>query len=137
VVSGLSAATSNFNAQIVLAGDPNQLGPIIQSELGKELGFGCSYLERLMQLDIYDKNPVTMKYDGTLITKLKKNYRSHPALITLPNRLFYNGDMEACTEIGIIEILRHPKCNILPNKKFPVVFRSVYGQGQRENDSPR
>ena len=39
---------------VVLSGDPKQLGPIIRSGIAIELGLGQSYLERLMSLDAYD-----------------------------------------------------------------------------------
>lgn len=42
---------------IVLSGDPKQLGPIIRSGVAKDLGFETSYLERLMERDAY--NPTT------------------------------------------------------------------------------
>jgi hypothetical protein len=83
------------NASIILAGDPKQLGPVIYSQLGVSLGLDQSYLERLMSHQMYRKNSVTGKYDSTLITKLKKNYRSHPLLIELSNRLFYDCEIEA------------------------------------------
>lgn len=39
---------------IVIAGDPKQLGPIIRSTLASQLGLGISYLDRLMACDVYD-----------------------------------------------------------------------------------
>jgi helicase MOV-10 len=39
---------------IILSGDPKQLGPVIRSGPALELGLGQSYLERLMELKIYD-----------------------------------------------------------------------------------
>ena len=35
------------NGQLVLAGDPQQLGPVIHADIAVELGFGVSLLERL------------------------------------------------------------------------------------------
>lgn len=40
---------------VVLSGDPKQLGPVIRSAVAKELGLGKSYLERLMQHQVYDE----------------------------------------------------------------------------------
>lgn len=42
--------------QVVLSGDPLQLGPIIRSGVARRLGFGVSYLERLMQRDVYQED---------------------------------------------------------------------------------
>jgi len=41
------------NTNIVLSGDPKQLGPVIQSTIAKEFGLGVSYLERLILRPVY------------------------------------------------------------------------------------
>jgi len=41
------------NTNVVLSGDPKQLGPIVRSRIARELGLGLSYLERLMIRDVY------------------------------------------------------------------------------------
>lgn len=45
---------------VVLSGDPKQLGPIIRSDLAVSLKLGVSYLDRLCERDIYDLE----KYNG-------------------------------------------------------------------------
>lgn len=42
------------STNIILSGDPKQLGPIIRSGIARELGLEKSYLERLMAMDAYD-----------------------------------------------------------------------------------
>ena len=42
------ATFSNEHTNIILAGDPHQLGPVIKSSPASEAGLGKSYLERLM-----------------------------------------------------------------------------------------
>ena len=45
---------SNANTNIILAGDPHQLGPMIKSPTAARSGLGKSYFERLMLMrDIY------------------------------------------------------------------------------------
>jgi helicase MOV-10 len=40
---------------LILSGDPCQLGPIIHSPIAVEFGLGVSFLERLMQSSAYDE----------------------------------------------------------------------------------
>lgn len=48
---------ANKDTNIILAGDPNQLGPVIKSSPASEAGLGKSYLERLMLISgIYGLN---------------------------------------------------------------------------------
>ncbi|KAI7789308.1 RNA helicase Mov10l1-like, partial [Triplophysa rosa] len=44
---------SGESGQIVLAGDPKQLGPVIKSKVASAFGLGVSFLERLMGLPLY------------------------------------------------------------------------------------
>lgn len=62
-----------------------------------------SLLERLSELPIYGRKDATQQhsqqiadnnfYDPNFITKLTQNYRSHPEILEVPNRLFYHGDL--------------------------------------------
>ena len=45
---------ADLNTNIVLSGDPKQLGPIIRSAVARDLQLDISYLERLMNREIYD-----------------------------------------------------------------------------------
>ena len=45
---------ADSRTNVILSGDPKQLGPIIRSGIAKELGLEKSYLERLMERDVYD-----------------------------------------------------------------------------------
>ena len=51
-VSIKTLADSNTN--IVLSGDPKQLGRVIRSRIARELGLEKSYLERLMDRSVYN-----------------------------------------------------------------------------------
>lgn len=45
---------SDLKTNVVLSGDPKQLGPIIRSAVARHLQLDISYLERLMNRGIYD-----------------------------------------------------------------------------------
>uniref|UniRef100_A0A671PWL6 RNA helicase n=1 Tax=Sinocyclocheilus anshuiensis TaxID=1608454 RepID=A0A671PWL6_9TELE len=93
-VAGLLNAKTG---QLVLAGDPKQLGPILRSPFAIKYGLGLSLLERLMtQNELYQKG--TTEYDSRYVTKLLQNYRSHPSILKIPNELFYDGELVACAE---------------------------------------
>uniref|UniRef100_A0A672P2P1 RNA helicase n=1 Tax=Sinocyclocheilus grahami TaxID=75366 RepID=A0A672P2P1_SINGR len=93
-VAGLLNAKTG---QLVLAGDPKQLGPILRSPFAIKYGLGLSLLERLMtQNELYQKG--TTEYDSRYVTKLLQNYRSHPSILKIPNELFYDGELVACAD---------------------------------------
>ena len=45
---------ADLKTNIILSGDPKQLGPVIRSGITRALGFETSYLERLMDRDAYN-----------------------------------------------------------------------------------
>ncbi|XP_059043322.1 RNA helicase Mov10l1 [Mustela lutreola] len=129
---------SDANGQIVLAGDPMQLGPVIKSRLAMAYGLSVSMLERLMSRQVYlrDENAFGAcgAYNPLLVTKLVKNYRSHPALLALPSRLFYHKELEVCADPSVVtSLLGWEK---LPKKGFPLIFHGVRGSEAREGRSP-
>uniref|UniRef100_A0A8C1NAK0 RNA helicase n=1 Tax=Cyprinus carpio TaxID=7962 RepID=A0A8C1NAK0_CYPCA len=129
-VAGLLNAKTG---QLVLAGDPKQLGPILRSPFAIKYGLGLSLLERLMtQNELYQKG--TTKYDSRYVTKLLQNYRSHPSILKIPNELFYDGELVPCAD----EIISRQYCmwEHLPKSGFPVIFHGVIGKDERESNSP-
>lgn len=88
---------SRNKGQIILAGDPKQLGPVLTSRLSKQIGFHKSFLERLSEHDYYQPlfGPNKDEFDGRFVTKLKKNYRSLPSILKIYNDLSYKGELEA------------------------------------------
>lgn len=73
--------TGNPGGQLVLAGDPRQLGPVLRSPLTQKYGLGYSLLERLLTYNaLYKKGP--NGYDPQFITKLLRNYRYPHTLIS-------------------------------------------------------
>ncbi|KAM5180413.1 helicase MOV-10 [Mantella aurantiaca] len=119
--------------QLVLAGDPKQLGPVLRSPLAIEHGLGMSLLERLMtQNPLYGK--ASGAYNSEFVTKLLLNYRSHPDILTIPNELFYDNELQNRGD----EMVTHSYCNWekLPKKGFPIIFHGVLGKDEREGNSP-
>lgn len=124
--------------QVVMAGDPKQLGPILRSPYADKHGFTISLMERLMKNSLYTRysQPDTegLNYDPMMITELIRNYRSHPSIFHVPNQLFYNGDLVACADPMQTDMMlgwEH-----LPNKQIPVIFHAVIGQDMQEKSSP-
>ncbi|XP_035236644.1 putative helicase mov-10-B.2 isoform X2 [Anguilla anguilla] len=134
-IIGLSGLLCAETGQLVLAGDPQQLGPILRSPLAIQHGLGLSLLERLMKHNrLYKKDEETQEFDRRFVTKLLRNYRSHPAILKIPNELFYEGELQVYAD----EILRNSYCSWehLPKKGFPLIFHGVSGKDEREGNSP-
>ncbi|XP_033181150.1 RNA helicase Mov10l1 [Mastacembelus armatus] len=123
---------SEKEGQIVLAGDPCQLGPVVKSKLATAFGLGMSLLERLMANPLYSRQD--SGYNPRLVTKLIYNYRSHEALIKLPSKLFYQGELCFKAPRAIVDSLCQWKT--LPKKGFPLLFHGVRGTEMREGNNP-
>lgn len=126
--------------QVVLAGDPKQLNPIITSQLAKFCGFEKSLLERLSEHKFYQ--PIygddKKDFDGRFVTKLKKNYRSLPMILKVYSKLFYNDELEAeindedSREIGILNLVEPILWNkTSADKKCGIYFVNVDGQNMQ------
>lgn len=46
---------ADLDTNVMLSGDPKQLGPIIRSSVARTLKLDVSYLERLMESEVYDE----------------------------------------------------------------------------------
>ncbi|KAI4905646.1 hypothetical protein NFI96_011343, partial [Prochilodus magdalenae] len=123
---------SEKTGQIVLAGDPKQLGPVVKSKLAEQFGLGVSLLERLMATPLYSCSE--KGYNALLVTKLVYNYRSHEVLLSLPSRLFYGGELCVRSERAVVDSLCH--WSRLPTKGFPLMFHGVRGTEMREGKNP-
>lgn len=83
-----------------MAGDPKQLDAVTRSSNAKKLGFNISFMENLFNKPIYKRDPITDKYNQMYITQLVNNYRSHPAILHIPNTLFYENKLQAKASAG-------------------------------------
>lgn len=130
-------ATSN-KSQIILAGDPKQLGPVLQSASSKFYGLELSFLERLSWMPLYDRDDSRFgdhgNYDPMLVTKLLRNYRSHADILKVSSELFYDAELipKAPSEITQAFVGK----TFLPNPDHPLIFHGVRGQNYQEGDSP-
>ncbi|KAI0088906.1 RNA helicase [Irpex rosettiformis] len=118
------------DTNIILSGDPKQLGPIIRSAVARELGLEKSYLERLMDRESH--NIVTSH--GISVVRLVQNFRSHPQILSFPNEQFYDGVLLPCGDPQVIN--SYIGTSLLVNGKFPIVFRALSGKDDREANSP-
>ncbi|XP_068634205.1 probable RNA helicase SDE3 [Aristolochia californica] len=112
---------------VILAGDPMQLGPVVLSKEAENFGLGKSYLERLFECEPYFNG------DDNFVTKLVRNYRSHPAILRLPSELFYKGELMACREQKDASL---NDWSDLPCKDFPVLYLGLQGCDEREGSNP-
>uniref|UniRef100_T1IYZ0 RNA helicase n=1 Tax=Strigamia maritima TaxID=126957 RepID=T1IYZ0_STRMM len=129
----------SLGGTLVLAGDPRQLGPVLRSKItsGKvpyiKDSLAISLLERLMtKCDLYRRGE--NGFDPRYLTKLVRNYRSHKAILDLPNELFYDGELIACGDKMVVNSL----CNWqhLPKENYPLIFHGVMGREKKEKHSP-
>jgi helicase MOV-10 len=135
-VVAVAATLMDFNCensnQLILAGDPKQLGPIIPSGLCQKFGMSMSYMERLTLREAYGR--ADGNYPPALLTKLVRNYRSHPEIIKLPNELFYDNELEVHGDKLSTHSLA--RWEHLPTEGFPILFHAVHGENLREATSP-
>ncbi|XP_032370048.1 putative helicase mov-10-B.1 [Etheostoma spectabile] len=134
-VIAIAGLLSAENGQLVLAGDPKQLGPILRSPYALQYGLGLSLLERLMRHNpLYQKSKESGHFDTRFVTKLLRNYRSHASILKIPNELFYENELQVFADQWEREIY----CNWehLPKKGFPLIFHGVMGKDEREANSP-
>eukprot|EP00040_Diaphanoeca_grandis_P035093 m.219666 g.219666 ORF g.219666 m.219666 type:complete len:1197 (-) comp33300_c1_seq1:100-3690(-) len=132
-VIGAVAGVLSQGGLLVLAGDPKQLGPIVHSKLATTFGLGKSYLGRLCELPVYAPDQLG-DFDPCVLTKLVHNYRSHPDILELPNRLFYNNELIVSAD----ESSRNELCKWehLVTQGVPLIFNGVIGKDEREESSP-
>ncbi|XP_025602817.2 probable RNA helicase armi [Athalia rosae] len=130
------------HGQVILAGDPMQLGPVVRSRYADHFGLGLSFLSRLLQRFPYQKDTQGFEwgYDPRLVTKLRMNYRSLPEILHLPNLLFYDSELEPqITRQGKEGDLLNLVASDLPERSTcppAIVFHGVLGQNYQDPDSP-
>ena len=76
---------ADLGTSIILAGDSKQLGPIVHDKTAAKAGLRKSLLELWMDHTNLEHG-----------TQLRACYRSHPDIVSLPSRLFYDGAVVSC-----------------------------------------
>jgi helicase MOV-10 len=86
--------------QVIMAGDEYQLGPRLYSEKGSALSI--SLFARIFSRDLYAQHPLARQRGSQRLTSsmlpmiypaftnLIRNYRSHPAILSVPSLHFYS-----------------------------------------------
>ncbi|KFM61622.1 putative helicase Mov10l1, partial [Stegodyphus mimosarum] len=120
-----------------MAGDPQQLGPVLRSSYSITYGLQVSYLERIMNTALYARNEKEYGqfggYNPMLITMLEESYRSHPDILRFPSDMFYFSQVICCFPSGTSNKLSN--WDELPTKGFPIIFHGVKGEEFREENS--
>ncbi|XP_067932453.1 putative helicase MOV-10 [Watersipora subatra] len=132
-LAGLLDTQMANGGQVVLAGDPQQLGPIIRSNIASDRGLGQSLLERYMSMELYSRG-LSGEFNPDYVTKLVRSFRSHPDILEVPNTCFYDNELIAHAD----KMQRERFCNWegLPRKGFPLIFHGVNGEEEQEGNSP-
>nr|CAD7447578.1 unnamed protein product [Timema bartmani] len=133
--------------QVVLAGDPLQLGPVVLSFIAEKYGLGESYLSRLIHRFPYKRDiigfPNTNGFDPRLVTKLVMNYRSVPEILNLSDSMFYDSELESQVSqtTGPEAELLASLADILPSRSEDqgppaIVFQGIRGRNLQEGNCP-
>ncbi|XP_073812312.1 uncharacterized protein [Musca autumnalis] len=118
---------------LIIAGDHKQLGPIVKSKRAEEFNLGVSLMDRLLKRECYSVNTDTGEYDRTIQTRLRMNFRSHPAIVQLYSGMYYNHALEAKADIDDVSLVKH--WHLAPNKDFPIIFHYVNGKSFSDSQS--
>ncbi|TID16903.1 P-loop containing nucleoside triphosphate hydrolase protein [Venturia nashicola] len=126
--------------QVIMAGDHRQLGPRTASVVGI---IKTSLFERLLERQTYSHHPLSRsRKPRTGLTKamlpiyrppfadLIRNYRSHPAILAIPNSLFYHDTL--LPESHTTHLLQ--SFAGWQNTTFPVQFVCNRGSDEQEQE---
>uniref|UniRef100_A0A6P4EMT0 Uncharacterized protein LOC108041247 n=1 Tax=Drosophila rhopaloa TaxID=1041015 RepID=A0A6P4EMT0_DRORH len=116
--------TISPTSNLILSGDHKQLGPVLQSQRANEWGLGLSLFERLLQRKCYQLDE-DGSYNMAVQSRLIRNYRSHPKIVSLYSDLYYGGTLKAHAPME--SVCRFQNWFHTPNSDFPILFHSVFG----------
>jgi AAA domain-containing protein/phospholipase D-like protein len=88
-IPALWAAASLASANVVVVGDFRQLPPIVQSNEDEA--------KRWLGRDIFEASGAQSAYESkhppSFYVELLEQFRMHPTICSIPNRMFYNGEL--------------------------------------------
>ncbi|XJO77724.1 hypothetical protein BDV3_002266 [Batrachochytrium dendrobatidis] len=99
--------------QVVLVGDHQQLGPVVQHKKASKAGLSQSLFERLIILGL---RPI----------RLQVQYRMHPCLSEFPSNMFYEGSLQ--NGVTVQERIRPEIDFPWPVHETPMIFYGSFGQ---------
>lgn len=101
----------NDRGQVIMAGDPKQLGPVLCSSTADTCGLGQSMLARYINNPPYKRDlsvfPEHNGYNPKVITHLIQNYRSLPEIVSVFSDLFYESLVVATVSLDKKKMKRH------------------------------
>ncbi|PZC78433.1 hypothetical protein B5X24_HaOG202177 [Helicoverpa armigera] len=130
--------------QIILAGDPMQLGPVVVSKYCLDFGMDISFLSRILETFPYQKDFAAFEngFNSKLVTQLTDNYRSLQEVLTLPSEMFYDSTLVAKFDRStpfvpkILDVVSEIY-EIVDNTKTGGIFvHGVKGNNAKAVDSP-
>lgn len=75
--------------------------------------------------------------DEKYITKLVKNFRSHPDIIKIPNKFFYNNELQPCSKKALLDpVVKADVWDELPFGGEAIEFYGVAASECRQGHSP-
>lgn len=131
--------------RLVMAGDENQLGPRTAS---RDPLFSTSLFARLFDRSFYKDHPLSRSKVKPSVgppvlkksmlpiwfppfTNLIRNYRSHPAILSVPSLLFYH---DTLLPEALVQSTPLQNCSVWCGRKWPVLFVPHSGLDEIERD---
>jgi len=125
-----------MNSALVLAGDPQQLRPMVNTKSFRRDGLGMSVLERFTDVTVCPSSPHALKEDGSCdhayTAFLTQNFRSHSSILKVPNELLYYGKL---IPMGPQRTIDLPSC-VGAGRDFGIICHGIVGQERREKGFP-
>ncbi|XP_037955771.1 uncharacterized protein LOC119685538 [Teleopsis dalmanni] len=118
--------------RLILSGDHKQLRSVIKSQRAVDMGLSISLMERLLNRECYN-NDENKKYNKSIQIQLKRNFRCHPQIVDLFSTMYYDKQLLAQPKTDVYFMCQ--KWHKSPNKEYPIIFHSVFGNCSRDNNS--